>query len=140
MSLLKFFSGPAPEKLEQKGDAFFDSGLWGEAKLEYERALAKAKKERRMSADWEMRLFEKIARAKESLAAAHQKTAEDLMEGGYFNDARPLLSLALEITANQGRARSLRALAEKLETLQQAEAGESLAEAYYGLMDEQTPA
>ena len=87
MSFLKFLSGPPPEKLEQKGDTLIDSGLWGDAKLEYERALEKAKKENRLTPEWEVRLCDKIAGAKESLAASHQQTARDLMEGGYFDDA-----------------------------------------------------
>lgn len=137
MSFLKFLSGSPPEKLEKKGDALFDSGLWGHAKLEYERALEKAKKGGRLSADWEGRLLRKIAKSKEALAAAHQKTAEDLMEDGYYDDARPLLALALEITADEMRTRALTALAEKLESLQQAEAEEALTEDDYGLTVEQ---
>ena len=139
MSFLKFLSGPPPEKLEKKGDAFFDSGFWGDAKLEYERALEKAKKERRLTPDWEGRLFKKITSSKEALAAAHEKSAEDLMEGGYYNDARALLALALEITTDEARTRTLKALADKLESLQQAEAKDSAAEYYYGLADEPLP-
>ena len=122
MSILKFLSGPPPEKIETKGDALFNAGLWGDAKLEYERALAKAQKEGRLSQDWEARLGEKITRTKEALAADHQKTAEDLMDGGYYDEARPLIVLALDMTADEKRHRSLATLAEKLESLQQAEA------------------
>ena len=139
MSFLKFLSGPPPEKLEQKGDALFDSGLWGDAKLAYERALEKAKKENRPSPDREARLFVKITKAKEALAESHQKTAEDFMEGGYFDDARDLLSLALEITGDEVRTRAITALTEKLESLEQAEAEKALAEGYHGPRDEQAP-
>lgn len=139
MSFLKFLSGPTPEKLEQKGDTLFDSGLWGDAKLEYERALEKAKKESRLSPDGEARLSGKIAGAKEALAAAHQQTAGDLMEGGYYDDARDLLSLALEITRDEERTQALTALVEKLESLEQADAENALAEDYYGPVDEPAP-
>jgi len=44
MPFLKIFSGPTSEKMEKKGDAFFEAGLWGKAKLEFERALVKAEK------------------------------------------------------------------------------------------------
>jgi hypothetical protein len=44
MSLLKLFSGPSPEKLEEKGDALFAAGHWGQAKLAYEGALDKRQK------------------------------------------------------------------------------------------------
>ena len=139
MPFLKFLSGPSPEKLEKKGDTHYDSGLWGHARLEYEHALEKAKKESRLSPDWEVRLFGKIAKAKEALAGDHQKTAEDLIEGGYYDDARPLISLAREITTDEMRIQALTALAEKLEAFQQAEAEKTPTEDYYGLADEQAP-
>ena len=100
MSFLKFFSGPTPEKLEKKGDALFKAGLWGQAKLEYESALVKAEKGSDLSPDWEAQLSGKIAETKEALAKAHQKSAEDFIEGGYYDDARPLISLALEMPHN----------------------------------------
>ncbi len=137
MSFLKIFSGPSPEKLEKNGDALFEAGLWGKAKLEYERALVKSEKESSRSPDREAQLSEKIAEAKEALAKAHQKSAEDLIEGGYYDDALPLISLAQEITSDEARTRALTKLLEKLESLQQAEVEEDLAENYYGLDDEQ---
>ena len=139
MSFLKFLSGPPPEKLEQKGDTLFDSGLWGDAKLEYERALEKAQKENRLSPDWEVRLSDKIAGAKEALAEAHQQTALDLMEGGYYDDARSYFSLALEITGDKARTRALTALFEELEALQKTDAENALAQGYYGPAEEQDP-
>ena len=138
MSFLKIFSGPTPEKLEKKGDALSEAGLWGQAKLEYERALVKAEKGSDLSPDWETQLSGKIAETKEALAKAHEKTAEDLIEGGYYDDARPLISLAREITSDKARTRALVKLLEKLESLQQAEAEEDLANDYYGLADERT--
>ena len=39
MGLLKQFFGQSPERYELKGDRFFDDGLWGHAKIEYEKAL-----------------------------------------------------------------------------------------------------
>jgi tetratricopeptide (TPR) repeat protein len=138
MSFIKFFSGPTPKKLEKKGDALFKAGLWGEAKLEYERALVKAEKGSNLSPGWQAQLSEKIAETKEALAKAHQKTAEDFIEGGYFDDARPLISLALEITSDEARTRELSKLLEKLESLQQTKAEEDLANDYYGQAYEQT--
>lgn len=138
MSFLKFFSGPTPEKLEKKGDALFKAGLWGQAKIEYECALVKAEKGSDLSPGWETQLSKKIAETKEALAKAHQKTAEDLIEGGYYDDARPLISLALEITSDEARTRELSKLLEKLESIQQAEIGKDLANDYYGQAYEQT--
>ncbi|MBW1670517.1 MAG: tetratricopeptide repeat protein [Deltaproteobacteria bacterium] len=140
MSFLKFFSGPTPEKLEKKGDALFKDGSWGQAKLEYERALLKAQKGNDLSPDWEAQLSGKIAESKEALAKVHQKGAEDLIEGGYYDDARPLISLAMEITSDEARTRALAKLLKKLESLQQADAEKDLANDYYVPADEQATA
>jgi len=140
MSFLKFLSGPTPEKLEKKGDALFKDGSWGQAKLEYERALVKAQKGNDLSPDWEAQLSRKIAESKEALAKVHQKGAEDLIEGGYYDDARPLISLAMEITSDEARTRALAKLLKKLESLQQADAEKDLANDYYVPADEQATA
>lgn len=110
MSFLKLFAGPTSEKLEKKGDALLDSGLWGQAKLEYERALIKAEKEGSLSLNRKGHLIRKIAKVSEALAKDHQKTAENLIEGGYYDDARPFLSLALEVTSDEARALELETL------------------------------
>ncbi len=138
MSFLKFLSGPTPEKLEKKADALFDSESWGEAKLGYERALEKAEKEGSLRRRQKERLTQKMTNAKEALAETHQKTAENLIEGGYYDDARSYISIALEVTSDETRTRELMALTQKLESRQQAEAEEELSEEYYGL-DDETP-
>jgi tetratricopeptide (TPR) repeat protein len=142
MSILKFLSGPDPETLEKKGDELLKSGSWGPAKLEFERALAKAEKKGQLPRSREARLTEKIARASEELAAAHQKTAEDYMENGYYDEAGSYLSLAREITSRETRIQDLRLLEEKLETLRQTEtenAEEEDVDEYYGLADDPAP-
>lgn len=136
MSFLNFFKGPSSEKLEQKGDTLIQAGQWGKAKIEYERALAKAEKERHRSLEREAGLTEKIVSAKEALCATHQETAEDLIEGGYYEDAIPLISLALEITSNEDRRQQLSELLEKLESQHQADATDPLVDEYYGLSDD----
>ena len=137
MSILKFLSGPDPEQLEKKADDLLDSGFWGEAKLEYERALAKAEKKGRLSPVQKMRLSGKIIKARDGLAAEHQKTAEDYLEGGYYDDARAFLALAREITSSNNRIQELTLLDEKLETLCRAEAEKEPPDEYYGLADEE---
>ena len=136
MSFLKLFSGPTSEKLEKKGDTLSNTGLWGEAKLEYERALEKAEKEGNLTRHREEHLTLKILKAKEALSKGHQKSAEDLIEGGYYDDARSYLSLAIEITSDESRVRELTALTQKLESLQQAEIEKELDQEYYGLADD----
>lgn len=137
MSFLKFLSGPTSEKLEKKGDALFNSGSWGEAKLEYERALGKARKEGTLTRHRTEHLSLKITNTKEALAKAHQKAAEDLIEGGYYDDARSYISLALEISSDENRIQELTMLSRNVVSLQQAVADQELAEEYYGLADEE---
>lgn len=138
MSFLRFLSGPTPEKLEKKGDGLFNSGSFGEAKLEYERALDKAEKEGRLPSEWKTQVAEKITATKEALSKAHQKTAEDLIEGGYYDDARPFLSLALEVASDEARTLEIGMIIKKLESLEEAKTEEELAENFYGLADEET--
>jgi len=100
MSLLKLFSGPSPEKLEEKGDALFAAGHWGQAKLAYEGALDKRQKRSGQDIDTRHRLAEKIREAVNALAREHRQTAQNLIEGGYDDEARALLTLAMEVTAD----------------------------------------
>ncbi len=101
MSLLKLFSGPSPEKLEEKGDALFAAGHWGQAKLAYEGALDKRQKRSGQDIDARHRLAEKIRETFNALAREHRQTAQNLIEGGHYDEARALLTLAMEVTADR---------------------------------------
>ena len=100
MSFLKLFSGPSPEKLEENGDALFAAGHWGQAKLAYEGALDKRQKQSGKDIDDRHRLSEKIREAVNALAREHRQTAQNLIEGGYDDEGRALLMLAMEVTAD----------------------------------------
>lgn len=100
MSLFKIFSGKGPEVYEQKGDAYCNDELWGNAKMEYERALSRLEKAQPLDRDSASRLQEKISRTREALALMHKSDAEELMAGGYHGEARDLLALAVELTAD----------------------------------------
>jgi tetratricopeptide (TPR) repeat protein len=100
MSLLKLFYGPSPEKLEEKGDALFAAGHWGQAKLAYEGSLDKRQKRSGTDTDAQQRLAEKIRETTNALAREHRQTAQNLIEGGYLDEARVLLTLAAEVTAD----------------------------------------
>ena len=101
MSLLKLFSGPSPEKLEEKGDALFAAGHWGQAKLAYEGSLDKRQKRSGQDIDAQHRLSKKIRETVDALAREHRQTAQNLIEGGYYEEARALLTLAMEVTADR---------------------------------------
>ena len=98
MSILKLFSGKTPEEHEQKGDELFSVDLWGKAKVEYERALDKLEKTSPHNYELKTRLQEKMNQAKEALALGHKQNADDLMESGFYDDARDLYALSRELT------------------------------------------
>jgi len=98
---MKFLAGPPPEKLEAKGDAFRETGLWGQAKQFYERALAKLEKSSHRDGDRCRRLQDKIRQSREALAREHQRTAMDYLDGGYTQEAREALLLAMDISSDE---------------------------------------
>ncbi len=114
MSFLKIFSGKTPEAHEQKGDELFAADLWGKAKVEYERALEKLEKTAPQSGDLKFRLQEKIHHAKVSLARSHKHNADEMLDAGFYDDARELYILALELAETAALKSEL---AKKLEQL-----------------------
>ena len=136
MSLLKLFSGPSPEKLEQKGDALFKAGLWGRAKQEYERALHKLEKQTGQENDHQQQLAAKILKTREALAQAHRQTAVDLMDGGYLDDAKDMLALAMEVTADELFRQELEQDLKALEAQQKQKPDAASPDPFYGLADD----
>jgi len=100
MSLMKLFSGPTPEKLEMKGDAHLAASQWGQAKQAYERALHKLRKTAASDTRRHQLLQNKIQQTCEALARGHQKDAMNYLDGGYTDEARAALTLALEISGD----------------------------------------
>jgi len=115
MSILKLFSGKTPEEYEQKGDELFSVDLWGKAKVEYERALDKLEKITPRNYELKTRLQEKILQVKEALALGHKQNADDLMESGFFDDARELYVLAQELSADSMLKSDLKMRLEELD-------------------------
>jgi len=98
MGILKNIFSQKPEKYEQKGDTFSNNSDWGRAKIEYENALSKLEKAAPGYDESEARLQGKLRHAKEALALEHSKTGETLMEQEYYDDARDLFQLAIDLT------------------------------------------
>jgi len=98
MSLMKLFSGPTPESLMTKGDSLFASGQWGQAKQVYERALHKLEKTAESDPHRHRQLQDKIQQTCEALARGHQEDAMNYLDGGYTDEARAALTLAMEIS------------------------------------------
>ena len=108
MGLFNLFTRPSPEKLERKGDALFRAKQWGLAKLEYEHALEQLEQGVDPDPDTRHRIAGNLVSAKEGLAKEHQHTASGLMEGGFWDEARDLLTLALELSADPSFLTSVR--------------------------------
>ena len=116
MGILSFFSKKDPEAFERKGDAFYESGAYGKAIIEYEQALARLEKTSPWDDGYRNSLREKINAGREKLALAHEKTAAELTEAGHLDDARQYIELAQELTRNPKLKSSLDQHLQTLET------------------------
>jgi tetratricopeptide (TPR) repeat protein len=97
MSLFNIFKGKDPARQEEQGDRLYKSGAYGQARLEYESAAAKRRRE--TANDTRIpELDRKVVRCKEALAGEHRKRGDNLADAGYFDDAREYYTLALELT------------------------------------------
>jgi tetratricopeptide (TPR) repeat protein len=98
MSIFKKFSGKTPLAHEHQGDELFAADLWGKAKIEYERALEKLERSAAPDPELKARLQNKVIKAKEALARGHKRSADDMLDAGFYDDARELYLLAMELT------------------------------------------
>jgi len=98
MGIFKFFSSKDPEDYDKKGDALFETGAYGKAIVEYERAREMLEKSSPWDDGYRQSLRDKISSCKEKLAQGHEKMANELMEAGHNDDARQYVELALELT------------------------------------------
>ncbi|MBW2593208.1 MAG: tetratricopeptide repeat protein [Deltaproteobacteria bacterium] len=100
MGFLDFFSGGSPEKHEQKADSFVIGESYGHAKTEYENALDKLDRQVESNPGYRRLIEDKLLHCKEALALEHRRNGETLAEAGCDDEARELLHLALELTAD----------------------------------------
>ncbi len=98
MGLLNIFSSKDPEDYELKGDKLVETGAHGKAIGEYERALERLEKTAPWDDGFRQSLREKIHSSRETLVLQHKKTAADMIEAGYHEDALQYIQLALELT------------------------------------------
>ncbi len=102
MNILRILKGKTPLQIETRADEFFEKGEYGSSKLEYEKALSKLEKCHAKGPDDIDRLRMKIAHSCNALASEHERTAEELLENGYVEDAESLLALARELAKDEG--------------------------------------
>jgi tetratricopeptide (TPR) repeat protein len=98
MAFLKIFSGKTPQEHEHRGDEMSAEGLWGKAMMEYQKALEKLEKTVGPNDHLKTRLQEKICHTRKALAKNHKQNADDMLEAGFYDDARELYYLALELS------------------------------------------
>lgn len=115
MGFFKFLSGKGPEEIETKGDGFFEAGEFGAAKLEYEKALDKLTCKSTGRPEDIKRIQEKLVQSKEALASAHRKTALNLMETEYWDEAEERLRLALDLTQDDRLRAEIERLREEIQ-------------------------
>lgn len=110
MGLFSIFQ-KSPENIEEAADRCFNDGDYGSAKIEYDRALARAEKKSSENIALIRRLSDKCLRAREALAGSHLYTARELlMTGEHDEEAYELVSLALDLTEDETLTRDLLAL------------------------------
>ena len=114
MGFFNLFPGKSPRDCEQKGDLYFQAGRPGRAKIEYEKALNKLGKASPEKPEDLKRLEEKILNSREKLARDHNKTAEDMLEAEYYEDALQYINLALELTSDTQFSEELETRAREL--------------------------
>jgi tetratricopeptide (TPR) repeat protein len=110
MGLFSIFQ-KSPENFEEAADRCFNNGDYGSAKIEYDRALARAGKKSPENIALIRRLGDKCRKAREALAGSHLETARELlMTGEHDEEAYELVSLALDLTEDETLTRNLLAL------------------------------
>ena len=80
MGLFGFFSGKKPEDIEKKGDEFYEQGVFGYAKMEYEKARERHLAKPSEHENFGQIIVEKIQKACEGLALGHRDKAKDYIE------------------------------------------------------------
>jgi tetratricopeptide (TPR) repeat protein len=136
MSFLDLFFSSSAKKLEQKGDTFFEDGLWGQAKQAYERALDKLEINSGQSPDDHMRLTEKIVKVREALVREHQQNAQNYLDGEFFDEARQLLILAHEVSSDEKVKNELEQKLRDIDLRQSRNILNDTTDYFYGLEDE----
>ncbi len=136
MSFLDFFFSPSAQKLELKGDVFFDAGLWGQAKQAYERALDKLKPNSGDTITDYQRISKKIGRTREALAREHVQNALNYLEGGYLGEARELMVLAHEISTDEQFKKDIELKIHDIELEKSKNENEYSTDYFYGLEED----
>lgn len=98
MGLFRIFSGKSPEEHEEKGDECYRNAAYGEARIEFEKALNKIKTRHSEKTHLLDRIAQKHQSASEALAQNHVENARVLAEAGDTREAAEFYELAMGLT------------------------------------------
>ncbi|MFP4649531.1 MAG: tetratricopeptide repeat protein [Desulfobacterales bacterium] len=107
MGLLSIFAGKKPEDHEEKGDELFRSKAFGDARIEFERALHKIDTRFSEKAHLKDRIRQKLDSAGDCLALVHVENAEAMAEAGDTREAEELFELALGLAGREDTRRKI---------------------------------
>ncbi|MBS3810122.1 MAG: tetratricopeptide repeat protein, partial [Desulfobacterales bacterium] len=107
MGLFSMFAGKSPEVHEEKGDAYAGQGAFGEARIEFEKALDKIETRFPEKTHLVDRITEKFKSAGESLASVHIENARALAEAGDVDQAAELYYLARDLARHESTRRKV---------------------------------
>ncbi len=110
--LKKLFGGSSFDELRAEADAHFEAKRFGEAKLAYDRAIAKQKG---ASSEGVAHVRARVDASKDAIAQERLDAAATLEKDGEFELARAELESALETAASEELARSIERRLEALE-------------------------
>jgi tetratricopeptide (TPR) repeat protein len=115
MSIFSFFYGKSAEAYEREGDSYAALEDWGRAKIAYDSALDKLGRRSPVDGTAKRRLEEKTAQSREALAEQHHRDAVEMVDGGAFTEARELVQLGLELSADSELRSRLKELLEEID-------------------------
>ncbi|MCF8094149.1 MAG: tetratricopeptide repeat protein [Desulfobacteraceae bacterium] len=101
MGLFSIFAGKKPEDHEERGDECLRNKAFGDARIEFEKALHKIETRFAEKKHLTDRIQEKLFSASESLAEEHIKNAEALAEAGDTAEAAEFCQLAMDLTKKE---------------------------------------
>lgn len=97
MGFFDIFSGRSPDAHMHRGDEYVQAGAFGDALIEYEKALDKIEKRFPEKSHLKERIADKMRSAGNQLAISHLENAEGMARAGDLADARELCQLAMEL-------------------------------------------
>ena len=107
MGIFDFLFGKDPEAHELKGDESSRAGAFGDALMEYEKAIDRIDTRFPEKSHLRGRLEEKLTRASNDLAASHMENAAAMENAGELADARELYELALDLAKDPALVREI---------------------------------